>query len=49
MLLFFFWFWPVTVLLAASMLGVTLYLLYLCIQPGMNADNRYGPVPAGAI
>jgi len=48
MLLLFFWFWPVTVLLAACMLGVTLYLLYLCIQPGTDAENRYGPVPAGA-
>jgi len=48
MLLLFFWFWPVTVLLAASMLGLLVYLIYLCIQPGTNGDNRYGPVP-GAI
>ena len=46
MLLLFFWFWPVTVLLAASMLGVSAYLLYLCLQPGMSGDNRYGPDPA---
>jgi uncharacterized membrane protein YhaH (DUF805 family) len=48
MLLLFFWFWPLTVLLAASMLGLLIYLFYLCVQPGMSAGNRYGPVPAGS-
>ena len=48
MLLLFFWFWPVTVLLATAMLGVIAWLLYLCLQPGMNGDNRYGPDP-GAL
>ncbi len=48
MLLLFFWFWPVTVLLAASMLGVTVWLFYLCLQPGMSGENRYGPAPAPA-
>ena len=46
MLLLFFWFWPVTVVLAATMLGSTGYLLYLSLQPGMTGENRYGPVPA---
>ena len=45
MLLLFFWFWPVTMLLAAAMLGVMAYLLYLCLQPGMSGHNRYGPEP----
>ncbi len=45
LLLLFFWLWPVTVLLAAAMLGVIVWLLYLCLQPGMNGDNRYGPSP----
>ena len=49
MLLLFFWLWPVTVLLAASMLGLLVYLFYLCVQPGMIGDNRYGPIPATAI
>jgi uncharacterized membrane protein YhaH (DUF805 family) len=46
MLLLFFWFWPITVVLAACMIGSAWYLLYLCLQPGMTAQNRYGPVPA---
>jgi uncharacterized membrane protein YhaH (DUF805 family) len=46
MLLLFFWFLPVTMFLAAVMLGAISYLLYLCLQPGMNGDNRYGPEPA---
>ena len=45
MLLLFFWLWPVTMLLAASMLGLMTYLAYLCLQPGMSGDNRYGPAP----
>jgi uncharacterized membrane protein YhaH (DUF805 family) len=48
LLLLFFWLWPVTVLLAAAMLGVIAWLFYLCLQPGMNENNRYGPAPAGA-
>jgi uncharacterized membrane protein YhaH (DUF805 family) len=27
------------------MLGITAYLLFLCMQPGMRGDNRYGPDP----
>jgi uncharacterized membrane protein YhaH (DUF805 family) len=46
MLLLFFWLWPVTVLLATTMFGITAYLLFLCMQPGMRGDNRYGPDPA---
>jgi uncharacterized membrane protein YhaH (DUF805 family) len=45
MLVLFFWFWPVTVLLAATMLGTAGYLLFLCIQPGMTGENLYGPNP----
>lgn len=45
MLLLFFWFWPLTVVLAAAMLGSAGYLLFLCIQPGMTGENRYGPNP----
>jgi uncharacterized membrane protein YhaH (DUF805 family) len=46
MLLLFFWYWPITVVLAACMIGSAWYLLYLCLQPGMARQNRYGPVPA---
>jgi uncharacterized membrane protein YhaH (DUF805 family) len=46
MLLLFFWLLPVTMFLAAVMLGTISYLLYLCLQPGMSGDNRYGPEPA---
>jgi uncharacterized membrane protein YhaH (DUF805 family) len=45
MLLLFFWFWPLTVVLAACMIGSAWYLLYLCLQPSMAGENRYGPVP----
>lgn len=45
LLLLFFWFWPVTLLLATAMLAAATYLLYLCVQPGMSEDNRFGPAP----
>ena len=45
LLLLFFWFWPVTLLLATAMLAAIAYLLYLCLQPGMSEDNRFGPAP----
>lgn len=45
LLLLFFWFWPVTLLLATAMLAAAAYLLYLCLQPGMSEDNRFGPAP----
>ncbi len=45
LLLLFFWFWPVTLLLATAMLATIAYLLYLYAQPGMSEDNRFGPAP----
>lgn len=35
----------VSAVLAAAIIGVTAYLIYLCVQPGTAAANRYGPAP----
>lgn len=43
--LLFFWFWPITLLLATAMLAAITYLLYLYVQPGMAEENRFGPAP----
>jgi uncharacterized membrane protein YhaH (DUF805 family) len=36
---------PIMFFLDLIALGVAIYLIYLCAQPGTPEDNQYGPVP----